>query len=86
MPELCRWGKVIIRIRIDDHAWPHVHVKYAEYEASLRLRDLAITHGDLPANQKRQVLEWAQDRQADLIEAWARMERHEPVVKISPLD
>jgi hypothetical protein len=84
VPELCRWGSVVIRIRLDDHAWPHVHVKYAENEASLRLRDLRFVDGWLPNRQRRQVLHWAQEHHAELHKAWELMEEGRQPMKIAP--
>lgn len=83
MPLLCRLtDSLVVWLWIDDHPWPHVHVRYAEHQAVLRLKDLAITEGRLPAAQRRALLKWAAGRQAELLRAWSQAERHEPVERI----
>lgn len=85
MPELCRFQGIVILVRLDDHNWPHVHIRYAEHKASLRLADLEIVEGKLPNRQRKLVLQWARLRRAELLAAWARVERHEPAGRIDPL-
>ena len=33
MPEICRFYGIIIKMYFADHAPPHFHAEYAEYEA-----------------------------------------------------
>ena len=86
MPTLCRITEsLIVWLWIDDHPWPHVHVRYAEHKAVLRLNDLEITEGRLPKPQRRKLQRWARVRHSELIEAWSRAERRLPVYPIEPL-
>lgn len=85
MPELCRMGSLVIRLIVDDHNWPHVHVEYAENQALLRIHDLAIYEGNLPPAQRRRLLKWARLHHRELREAWERAERREEVRPIEPL-
>ncbi len=35
MPEICRFYGIVIKMYFDDHAPPHFHAEYSEYEARL---------------------------------------------------
>ena len=85
MPEICRFNGIVISMIYDDHNWPHVHVRYAEDNASFDLREMAITEGELPRAREQDFLDWAQVRERELLEAWERAEQHQLVGKIAPL-
>lgn len=86
MPTLCRiTDSLIVSLWMDDHPWPHVHVRYAEYQAVLRLNDLVITEGRLPNAQRKMLMNWARARHSELVDAWSRAERHLPVYPIERL-
>jgi len=48
MPELCRFYGIIIRMYFDDHAPPHFHAFYGEYQALMNIETLAVLRGHLP--------------------------------------
>ena len=48
MPEISRFSGMVVHMYWDDHPWPHIHVRYAEYTASFDLRTMHFTRGDLP--------------------------------------
>ena len=52
----------------------------------VRLQDLAILKGSLPARARSLVVEWASLHEAELQRAWERVRRHESPGKIAPLD
>ena len=50
MPELCRFGGMIIYLFFEDkgqHNKPHVHVRYGDYNASIGV-DGELLAGELP--------------------------------------
>ena len=51
-----------------DHAPPHFHALYAEYEALIDLRSLSVIRGSLPGRAMALVLEWANDHGDELLE------------------
>ncbi len=85
MPELCRFGGIVIRMHIGDHAPPHFHATYAGREIQMSIRDRRILNGQLPPRQSRLVTQWATVREAELLAAWARAARDEAPGTIEPL-
>ena len=85
MPELCRFAGIVIRIYVGDHSPPHFHAQYAEHEAQISIRDRRVMRGGLPPRQVRLVLEWADQRGAELLAAWERAVRDEAPGTVDPL-
>lgn len=85
MPELCRFSGIVIRMYVGDHPPPHFHAEYGDDEAQISIRDRRVMRGNLPPRQIRQVLQWADLREADLLAAWARAVRDEAPGTIDPL-
>lgn len=87
MPELSRFYNLIIRMLYADnrqHNKPHVHVFYAEYEASVGI-DGELLAGSLPAKQMRILSAWLAIHEDELYAAWNRAVRGEAPGKIQPL-
>ena len=85
MSELCRFHGIVIRIFNREHNPPHFHAVYGDDEVLIEIDSLAIYTGRLPPRQLREVLDWAEVRQAELSAAWERGQRREPMGKIDPL-
>lgn len=45
MPEISRFLGIIIAMNFSDHNPPHFHVRYNEYEASIRIKDFGLMIG-----------------------------------------
>jgi len=73
MPTIIRLGNVKIAIYTRDHAPPHFHVLVAEYAATISMRTLQITGGDLPPSVYKLVRRWAIDNRDVLLDAWTRL-------------
>jgi len=86
MPELCRFYGISIRINIRDHNPPHFHARYGEHEATVDINLGIVSEGRLPPRARRLVEEWASLHREELIEAWNRAQRSEPLGKIAPLE
>ena len=87
MPELSRFFNIVIKmLYVDDkqHNKPHVHVYYAEYEASVGI-DGELLAGTLPARQMRLVSAWLAIHEDELYADWNKAVRGEPPEKIAPL-
>lgn len=69
-----------------DHAPPHFHALYAEYEAQIDIRALEIIEGKLPNRALVLVLEWAAQHRGALMEDWNLCEAMQRPNKIQPLD
>ena len=48
MPEISRFYGIVIKMYFADHAPPHFHAEYAEYEARIAIGSLAVLSGNLP--------------------------------------
>jgi hypothetical protein len=86
MPLLARFYGILVRVWWSDHPPPHIHVYYAEHQASISIETLEILTGQLPRRVKVLVLEWTMQHRDDLRAAWAAAQRREPPGQIGPLD
>jgi hypothetical protein len=59
MPEISRFYGIIIYMFFDDHAPPHFHVQYNEYNAIVEIESGEIIRGSLPPKQLKYVQVWA---------------------------
>lgn len=87
MPELCRFYNILIKMIFQDngqHNRPHVHVYFAEHEASVGL-DGELLAGSLPVKQLRLVQAWMAIHEEELYAAWNNAVRGIPFGKIEPL-
>ncbi len=82
MSELCRFHGIVIRIFNREHNPPHFHAVYGDNEALIEIESLALYTGKLPSPQMRQVLEWAEARQAELRLAWRRGQEQRPIAQL----
>ena len=59
MPTISAFYGVLIQMFWSDHAPPHFHALYAEFEALIDIRTLEVIRGKLPRRALVLVLEWA---------------------------
>ncbi len=85
MPEICRFYGIIIKMFYKDHAPPHFHAEYQEFEAQFDIQTLEIIEGELPARAKILTLEWAYEHRQELITNWNRARKPEELFRIDPL-
>ena len=64
---------------------PHIHAKYAEFEASIGIGDGEVLAGELPRKQLRLVQAWIELRRDELIADWELAASGEKPYKIDPL-
>lgn len=67
------------------HGVPHIHARYAEYEASIGLHDGEILAGELPRKQLRLVQAWIELHQDELMADWQLAVAGKAPYKIDPL-
>ena len=87
MPELSRFYGIIITMLFKDisrHNKPHVHVSYAENEASIGI-DGELLGGSLPSKQFKLVQAWLVLHEEELYAAWNNAVQGQPFDKIEPL-
>ena len=86
MPEICRFYGIVIGMFYDEHDPPHFHVRYGDYQAVVRISDLAVAHGRLPPRALGLVTEWAAKHRKELLRNWRAIENGRPIRKIVPLE
>lgn len=67
------------------HNTPHIHAKYAEFEASISIHDGEILAGDLPRKQLRLTQAWIELHRDELLADWELAISGENPYKIDPL-
>lgn len=86
MPTISRFYGIIIRMFFDEHAPPHFHVEYAEFQAQIAIETLQVMVGSLPRRALALVLEWAASHRTELLENWELCRQHQQPKRIQPLD
>jgi len=88
MPVISMFYGILIRLFLIDnkhHNTPHIHAKYAEFEASIDIPDGEILSGELPRKQLRLVQAWIEIHRDELMADWDLAVSGETPYKISPL-
>jgi hypothetical protein len=85
MPTLSAFYGILIRMYFRDHAPPHFHARYGEFEATIDLDTLDVTEGHLPGRGLSLVREWAMIHREELLEDWRLCRENAPPAKIDPL-
>ena len=85
MPEISRFYGIVIKMYFADHAPPHFHAEYAEYEARIAIGSLAVLSGNLPPRAMGLVAEWTTLHQKELQALWERASKLQPLNRLDPL-
>lgn len=85
MPELARFLGIVIGIFPWDHPPPHFHAVYGEYQITVDIKT-GIVQGMFPKRALRHVLEWYDEHQQELLEAWDCIQAGNYPQKIKPLE
>lgn len=86
MPTISMFYGIVIQMFWNDHAPPHFHALYAEYEAIIDLKTLEVMRGNMPKRALVLVLEWASEHRNELMEDWKLCEQNKMPLKIPPLE
>ena len=73
MPTLQRFGSVSIRMYADDHRPPHFHIVGPDFQALVRISDLAVMAGEAPAARTIEALSWARRNREMFALKWAEL-------------
>lgn len=85
MPTISIFYGIVIQMYYNDHAPPHFHALYGEYDASIDIASLKIIRGSLPGRARALVLEWATEHEAELMEDWNLCRQRQTPHQIEPL-
>lgn len=86
MPTVSQFFGIVIQMFWREHAPPHFHALYGEFEALIDIRTLAVFRGSLPRRALALVLEWAALNRDALMEDWELCQQKQSPKKIPPLD
>jgi len=86
MPRVSQFFGIIVALHYNDHAPPHFHATYAEFEAQIAIESLAVLRGSLPRRALALVLEWASLHREELRRDWELARQGQPLEPIEPLD
>ncbi|MEO1247809.1 MAG: DUF4160 domain-containing protein [Pseudomonadota bacterium] len=86
MPEISRFLGITIAMYYNDHAPPHFHARYGEFEIRVNIESGDIMSGDFPRRAQKYVLEWLDLHRRELMEDWTLAEERRPLFKIEPLE
>jgi len=84
MPVLSMFYGIIISMFYKDHNPPHIHIEYAEYNATVDFNG-NILDGELPHKQRKLVEAWIVLHQEELYANWRLAKEKEGLFKIDPL-
>ena len=85
MPEISRFLGIVIAMFYRDHAPPHFHAAYGNYEIRVYI-NTGIVQGRFPKRALRHVLEWGDLHQVELLDNWTRLKTRKPLKTIAPLE
>ncbi len=86
MPTISQFFGIVIQMFWREHAPPHFHALYGEYEALIDIRTLEIIKGNLPRRALALVLEWAAQHRSELTEDWELCQTKQLPKTIAPLE
>jgi hypothetical protein len=69
----------------DHHSLPHIHARYAEFEASIAIPEGEVLSGEIPRKQLRLVQAWIELHRDELMADWELAVIGENPYKIAPL-
>ena len=88
MPVISMFYGIIIQMFVKDierHHLAHIHVRYAEFTASVAIETAEILAGTLPPKQLRLVAAWIEIHRDELVADWALAIEGVQPYKIEPL-
>jgi hypothetical protein len=85
MPEISKFLGIIIAMFYRDHAPPHFHAIYGEYEITVEIES-GIINGRFPKRALKLVFEWLELHRDELLENWRLAEDRRPLNKIETLE
>ena len=86
MPTISMFYGILIQMYWDEHAPPHFHAIYGEFKATVDIRSLSISEGNLPRRASTLVLDWAELHQKELLDDWDLCQTKQQPRPIEPLE
>jgi hypothetical protein len=73
MPTIIIFEGIKISIYPNEHNPPHFHVDYSDYHSLINISDLTLLKGELPSKILKKVIEWAKDKQIELLDIFKNL-------------
>lgn len=89
MPIISMFYGIMIRMYFlenNEHHLPHIHARFAEFEASISIEGGEVLAGELPRKQLRLVQAWMELHRDELFANWTLAAEGEQLYKIKPLE
>jgi hypothetical protein len=86
MPRICQFYGIAIYMYYRDHAPPHFHAIYGEYEAEVEIATATVLEGKLPRRARNLVSEWAAAHRDELQHNWDLARAGQPLTHVEPLE
>ena len=85
MPEISRFFGIVIGMFYRDHAPPHFHARYGEFEITVGIED-GVVKGEFPRRALRHVMEWSELHERELRDNWDLAQERKRLRPIAPLE
>lgn len=85
MPTISSFYGILIRMFFNDHAPPHFHARYGDFEATINIDTLEVLQGELFNRALKLVQEWAIIHAEELRENWRLCRENAQPAKLDPL-
>ena len=85
MPVISRFLGIIIAMYWNDHAPPHFHARYGEYEITVEIQT-GIVSGTFPKRALKHVIEWYELHKNELMDDWELCRQSNNPKPIAPLE
>ena len=85
MPTISAFYGILIQMFWNDHAPPHFHARYGEYNGIVDINSLKMLEGDLPRRALNLIIDWAELHQKELLVDWELCTQKLMPKKIEPL-
>jgi hypothetical protein len=85
MSRISAFYGIVVTMYSSDHAPPHFHARYGEYEAQIAIDTGEPLAGYLPIRALRLVREWTGLHETELRADWELAQAHAPLASIDPL-
>jgi hypothetical protein len=86
MPRVSEFYGIAVYMYYKEHAPPHFHAIYAQYDTEIGIDPIRLIEGSLPRRVQSMVFEWAAMYQTELRENWDLARAGMPLRKIPPLE
>jgi hypothetical protein len=86
MPRISFFYGISVYMYYRDHAPPHFHAIYGEFEAEIEIPTGAILDGKLPNRAEVLVVEWTEQHRDQLLRNWNLARAGQPLEPVPPLE